>query len=72
MAPYSMAGLLSCALERILAMWSGSYHRTTGTSRFILSTGNALIDRVNREQTGRRIRRRPRLGGLLNYDERAV
>jgi len=53
-------------------MWSGSYHRTTGTSRFILSTGNALIDRVNREQTGRRIRRRPRLGGLLNYDERAV
>jgi putative transposase len=33
--------------------------------------GNALIDGVN-QQTGRRIRRRPRLGGLLNYYERAA
>jgi transposase InsO family protein len=33
--------------------------------------GNALIDGDHRE-TGRRIRRRPRLGGLLNYYERAA
>ena len=34
--------------------------------------GNALIDRVERTQSGKRIRRRPRLGGLLNYYERAA
>jgi putative transposase len=34
--------------------------------------GNALIDGVDPRQTGRRIRRRPRLGGLLNYYERAA
>jgi putative transposase len=34
--------------------------------------GNALIDGVDHRQTGRRIRRRPRLGGLLNYYERAA
>src|SRR5262252_6812346 len=26
MAPYSMAGLLSCASERVFAAWSESYH----------------------------------------------
>jgi hypothetical protein len=40
MAAYSMAGLLSCACERVFVMWSGSYHLTKGTSRFILSTGS--------------------------------
>jgi transposase InsO family protein len=34
--------------------------------------GNALIAGVDHRQTGRRIRRRPRLGGVLNYDERAA
>jgi hypothetical protein len=34
--------------------------------------GNALIDRVDRRRTEGRIRRRPRLGGLLNFYERAA
>jgi transposase InsO family protein len=34
--------------------------------------GNALIDGVDHRQTRGRIRRRPRLGGLLNYYERAA
>jgi hypothetical protein len=34
--------------------------------------GNALIDRVDHQQTGRRIHRRQRLGGLLNYYQRAA
>src|SRR6516165_10712802 len=38
MAPYSMAGLLLCASERVSAMWSASYHVTEETSRFIIST----------------------------------
>jgi hypothetical protein len=38
MAPYSMAGLLLCASERVSAMWSASYHVTKETSRFIIST----------------------------------
>src|SRR5438445_12998412 len=29
-------------LERVFAMWSGSYHVTKGTSRFILSMGRRL------------------------------
>ena len=33
---------------------------------------HALIDGVDHRQTGGRIRRRPRLGGLLNYYERAA
>jgi putative transposase len=33
---------------------------------------NALIDDGTRQPTGTRIRRRPRLGGLLNYYERAA
>jgi putative transposase len=34
--------------------------------------GNALIDGVHHQQTGRRIHRHPRLGGLLNYYQRAA
>jgi putative transposase len=33
---------------------------------------NALIDARTHGPTGKRIRRRPRLGGLLNYYERAA
>src|SRR5215471_18955989 len=38
MAPYSMAGLLSCASERVFALWSESYHLTKEASRFIISS----------------------------------
>src|SRR5262245_39308573 len=41
MAPYSMAGLLSCASERVFVTWSGSYHLTKEASRFILSVSHA-------------------------------
>ena len=37
-----------------------------------ISAGCALIDDSTRAPTGKRIRRRPRLGGLLNYYERAA
>ena len=37
-----MAGLLSCAWERVFVMWSGSDHLTKGTSRFILSAGQLV------------------------------
>jgi transposase InsO family protein len=46
----------------------GHYHH----ERNHQALGNALIDGVVPPQTGRRIRRRPRLGGLLNYYERAA
>ena len=38
MAPYSMAGLLSCASERVFAVWSERYHLTKEASRFIISS----------------------------------
>jgi hypothetical protein len=34
--------------------------------------GNALIDGIEAGSVGGAIRRRPRLGGLLNYYERAA
>jgi hypothetical protein len=34
----SMAGLLSCASERVFALWSESYHLTKEASRFIISS----------------------------------
>src|SRR5262245_30621000 len=40
MAPYSMAGLLSCASERVHVTWSGRYHLTKEASRFILSVSH--------------------------------
>jgi hypothetical protein len=40
MAPYSMAGLLSCASERVFVAWSASYHRTKEASRFIVSVSH--------------------------------
>jgi hypothetical protein len=33
-----MAGLLSCASERVFAMWSRSYHLTKEASRFIIAS----------------------------------
>ena len=40
-APYSIAGLLSCASERVFALWSESYHLTKEASRFIISSGSS-------------------------------
>ena len=44
------------------------YHR----ERNHQGLGNALIEDCTHRPTGTRIRRRPRLGGLLNYYERAA
>ena len=55
-------------LRRLIAAYVAHYHR----ERNHQGLDNALIDDCRRRPTGRRIRRRPRLGGLLNYYERAA
>jgi hypothetical protein len=37
-----MAGLLSCASERVFALWSKSYHLTKEASRFIISLAQEM------------------------------
>ena len=55
-------------LRRTIAQYLEHYHR----ERNHQGLGNALIDDRTHGPTGKRIRRRPRLGGLLNYYERAA
>jgi putative transposase len=55
-------------LRRTIAEYVEHYHR----ERNHQGLGNALIDGITHRPTRTRIRRRPRLGGLLNYYERAV
>ena len=43
-APYSMAGLLSCASVRVFVAWSRSYRRTKEASRFIVSVSDTPRD----------------------------
>jgi transposase InsO family protein len=54
--------------RRAVAEFVDHYHH----ERNHQGLGNALIDRVDHQQTGRRIHRRQRLGGLLNYYQRAA
>jgi transposase InsO family protein len=54
--------------RRVIMEFVDHYHH----ERNHQALDNALIDGVVPRQTGRRIRRRPRLGGLLNYYERAA
>jgi putative transposase len=54
--------------RRALTEFVDHYHR----ERNHQGLDNALIDDSTCRPTGRRIRRRPRLGGLLNYYERAA
>ena len=55
-------------LRQTIAAYVEHYHR----ERNHQGLGNALIDDSGRQLTGKRIRRRRRLGGLLNYYERAA
>jgi len=55
-------------LRRTLAEFVAHYHR----ERNHQGLGNALIDRQTRTPSGGRIRRWQRLGGLLNYYDRAA
>jgi integrase-like protein len=55
-------------LRRTIAEYVEHYHR----ERNHQGLDNALTDARPQEPTGKRIRRRPRLGGLLNYYERAA
>jgi transposase InsO family protein len=55
-------------LRRTIAEYVEHYHR----ERNHQGLNNALIDDRTYGPTGKRIRRRPRLGGLLNYYERAA
>jgi putative transposase len=55
-------------LRQTIAAYVEHYHR----ERNHQGLNNALIDDCRRRLTGKRIRRRPRLGGLLNYYERAA
>jgi transposase InsO family protein len=55
-------------LRRSIAAYVEHYHR----ERNHQGLDNALIDDRRCRPTGMRIRRRPRLGGLLNYYERAA
>jgi transposase InsO family protein len=55
-------------LRRTIAEYVEHYHR----ERDHQGLGNVLIDDRTHRPTGTRIRRRPRLGGLLNYYERAA
>jgi transposase InsO family protein len=55
-------------LRRTIAEYVEHYHR----ERNHQGLDNALIDAHTHEPTGKRIRRRLRLGGLLNYYERAA
>ena len=54
--------------RRTIAEYVEHYHR----ERNHQGLGNALIEDCTHRPTGTRIRRRPRLGGLLNYYERAA
>jgi len=54
--------------RRAVTEFVAHYHR----ERNHQGLGNTLIDRPAETRAGRRIRRRPRLGGLLNYYERAA
>jgi len=55
-------------LRRTIAQYVEHYHR----ERNHQGLDNALIEDRTHQPTGKRIRRRPRLGGLLNYYERAA
>jgi putative transposase len=55
-------------LRRTIADYIEHYHR----ERNHQGLANALIDDRTHRPTGKRVRRRPRLGGLLNYHERAA
>jgi putative transposase len=55
-------------LRKTIAEYVEHYHR----ERNHQGLDNALIDDGSHRPTGKRIRRRPRLGGLLNYYERAA
>ena len=55
-------------LRQTIAAYVEHYH----SERNHQGLNNALIDDCRRRLTGKRIRRRPRLGGLLNYYERAA
>ena len=55
-------------LRQTIAAYVEHYHR----ERNHQGLANALIDDSGRPPTGKRIRRRRRLGGLLNYYERAA
>jgi putative transposase len=55
-------------LRRTIAEYVEHYHRERNRQ----GLDNALIDDSTPRPTGRRIRRRPRLGGLLSYYERAA
>ena len=55
-------------LRQTIAAYAEHYHR----ERNHQGLDNALIDDCTRRPTGKGIRRRPRLGGLLNYYERAA
>src|SRR5262249_34781827 len=66
-------------LDRMVPL--GERHFRRAVSEFVVhyrhernhqGIGNELIDGLNHRLTGERIRRRPRLGGLLNYYERAA
>ena len=54
--------------RRAVAEYAAHYHR----ERNHQGLDNTLIEDIDRQQTGSRIRRRSRLGGLLNYYERAA
>jgi hypothetical protein len=56
------------SLRRAIRELEAHYHR----ERNHQGLHNELIDRMNRPHGGEQIRRRPRLGGLLNYYERAA
>jgi transposase InsO family protein len=58
----------ACHLRQTIAAYVEHYHR----ERNHQGLDNALIDDRARRPMGIRIRRRPRLGGLLNYYERAA
>ena len=55
-------------LRRTIAQYVEHYHR----ERSHQGLDNALIEDSNAPAEGKRIRRRSRLGGLLNYYERAA
>jgi hypothetical protein len=55
-------------VRRAMAEYVAHYHH----ERNHQGLQNALVDVSPHQPTGQRIRRRPRLGGLLNYYERAA
>jgi hypothetical protein len=66
-------------LNRIIPMGEGLLRRAvhefvqhSHRERNHHGLGNELIDRVDRRRTIGRVQRRQRLGGLLNYYERAA